>query len=381
MRRLPSGLAWIATALTLWLVACQPAPAAPRASAPPAPAAASAPAAGSDWDQVVAAAKAEGSVVCACPAHPGSRPVLQTFAQAYPEIKLEYNPVAIRDLGPRVKAERAGGQYLWDLYVGGPSQEVYDFKDAGFLDPIRTALLLPEVRDETRWNGGFQAAFHDVDQQYVFAYYQTADSYQVNRDLIPRGELETVRELLDPKYRGKMAWNDPRGGGPGSNRLGFIYYKLGENGVRQVLVDQQPAIAPNDQLIAEWAARGQYPILFGLAQQRLQPFRAQGLALNVQNAGNDPEVAYDAAGGGGVVLFSRAPHPNAAKVFLNWLLTAEVQAPLSKGSEANSRRVDVPFVDTDGVIRQGEPYVTAQSEDFIKKYRLPSVELAKQHLR
>lgn len=42
------------------------------------------------------------------------------------------------------------------------------------------------------------------------------------------------------------------------------------------------------------------------------------------------------------MLVNRAPHPNAAMVFLNWLLTKEGQTAWSKGMGYVSRRLDVP---------------------------------------
>jgi iron(III) transport system substrate-binding protein len=51
---------------------------------------------------------------------------------------------------------------------------------------------------------------------------------------------------------------------------------------------------------------------------------------------------------GNIGLVSRAPHPNAAKVFINWLLSREgqitVQAEYVKAlvGTSNSRRIDIP---------------------------------------
>ena len=45
-----------------------------------------------------------------------------------------------------------------------------------------------------------------------------------------------------------------------------------------------------------------------------------------------------------VLLFDRAPHPNAAKLFINWLLSKEGQQIWSAGAKQNSRRSDVAAV-------------------------------------
>jgi ABC-type Fe3+ transport system substrate-binding protein len=41
------------------------------------------------------------------------------------------------------------------------------------------------------------------------------------------------------------------------------------------------------------------------------------------------------------MLINRAPHPNAAKVFLNWLLSREGQTTWVQVTAQNSRRIDV----------------------------------------
>jgi iron(III) transport system substrate-binding protein len=51
---------------------------------------------------------------------------------------------------------------------------------------------------------------------------------------------------------------------------------------------------------------------------------------------------YVSAGFGSAMLVNKAPHPNAAKVFLNWLLAKEGQTAWSKAMGYVSRRLDVP---------------------------------------
>jgi iron(III) transport system substrate-binding protein len=50
------------------------------------------------------------------------------------------------------------------------------------------------------------------------------------------------------------------------------------------------------------------------------------------------------ASGGAISLVNRAPHPNAAKVLINWYLSREGQMAMQSvgGGSANSRRMDVP---------------------------------------
>src|SRR5437899_2027995 len=83
----------------------------------------------------------------------------------------------------------------------------------------RSALLLPEVRDESAWFGGFPGAFLDSEKEYVFSFQaeSTPQAY-VNRDVIPESELSTIQQLADPKWKGKIAFHDPRVDGAGNGR-------------------------------------------------------------------------------------------------------------------------------------------------------------------
>jgi len=70
------------------------------------------------------------------------------------------------------------------------------------------------------------------------------------------------------------------------------------------------------------------------------------LAKRGLNFGVIPEFkdmgAYVSDSFGGVSLMNRAPHPNAGKVFINWLLGKAGQTAWSKAMEQVSRRADVP---------------------------------------
>ena len=73
---------------------------------------------------------------------------------------------------------------------------------------------------------------------------------------------------------------------------------------------------------------------------------------------------------GSLALLNRAPHPNAAKVFINWLLSREGQTLFQKvisvpGDARNSRRIDVPkdHIPPDEQRRDGMPYFDTDNAD------------------
>ena len=306
-----------------------------RSTPPPA----SGPAA-TDWDGIVAAARREGKVVVSGPTRELWRTQLMSFEQAYPEVRVEYIGANSRDFWPRVFRERELGQYLWDLRVGGPDPQVFEARDRGALNPIRPFLLLPEVRDETKWFGGLDRMFFDREKKYAlgFVSYISFVAY-VNRDIIPKTELRSLRDLTDPRWRGKIVLQDPRGGA-GLSAIEMLLEVYGEGLVRDLLANQELVVANDLRQQAEWLIRGRYPIALGIVPDAFLAFQDQGLEINIQPIPEDTSAI--ATGTGGLQFFVRAPHPNAAKVFINWLLTPAVQARLSAATRMNSRRLDVP---------------------------------------
>ena len=293
-----------------------------------------------EWEETVAAAKREAKVVISGPTRELWRKVLVTFEQDFPEIKVEYTGANSRDFWPRVFRERELAQYLWDLRVGGPDPQVYAAKDKGVLDPVHSLLLLPEVVDESKWFGGLDGVFFDKEKKYVLGFVNYVSFMaHVNRDIIPETELKSVKDLIDPRWKGKIVIQDPRGGA-GLNALEVLLKLYGEDFVKDLLTKQSLVVAGDLRQQAEWVIRGRYPIAIGLVPDAFLVFQEQGLRLNIKPIKDSGRAI--STGTGGIQLLSRAPHPNAAKVYINWLLTKKVQTRLSAATRQNSRRLDVP---------------------------------------
>src|SRR5262249_57439103 len=113
----------------------------------------------------------------------------------------------------------------------------------------------------------------------------------------------------------------------------------------------------------EWGGRGRYPIAVGGDDTFVVEFRRQGLGQQVE-----PVALYSQLGGrqgpafGNAMLMNRAPHPNAAKVYLNWLLSQEGQSSWTRNTDRNSRRLDVPGPDR-AAPRPGVSYPIVNREE------------------
>ena len=72
---------------------------------------------------------------------------MEVFQQNFPKIKVNYTPGRISEIISRIMAEQRAGMRQADLVLGGTDILLGTLKDKGFLQPIRPALVLPEVLD------------------------------------------------------------------------------------------------------------------------------------------------------------------------------------------------------------------------------------------
>src|ERR1700752_1284598 len=83
------------------------------------------------WDRVLADAKKEGKLAVAGPPGTAYRDVMRGFEKKYPEISLEFQSFTPATFTARFSKERQAGQYLWDIYVTGPTGFGIAAKKAG----------------------------------------------------------------------------------------------------------------------------------------------------------------------------------------------------------------------------------------------------------
>jgi ABC-type Fe3+ transport system substrate-binding protein len=293
-----------------------------------------------DWDRTLAAAKREGSLIISAPSGAIWRERLAEFQKAYPEIKLSLSTFASRDFWPRVVKEREAGQYLWDLRVGGVDTPSYNLKNQGALLPVRPLLILPEVTDDANWHGGLDALFLDREKQFMPMFVATAtQSDYYNKVKIPDASDLTVQKLIDPKWAGKISLADPRAGSS-LNTLTVLDYLYGDDFIVKLMTNQKPVITKEPRQQLDWLASGRYPIAFGLPSAAFLEYGQRG--ARVEDFGTIPGLKLWSPGVGGVQIPNRNPHPNATKIYVNWLFSREVQARLMPAVQLNSRRKDVP---------------------------------------
>jgi ABC-type Fe3+ transport system substrate-binding protein len=317
-----------------------------------------------DWDTLVAAAKKEGQVVVQFPLGASFRLVMDEFAKAFPGVEPEMQQFPDSNaFVPKITQEWKAGIYTFDMACITVTPMLQDFKPAGFLEPLKPNIIRPDVMDDKAWFGGFDSRFADLTKSHVFRHeIQITKSVYLNTDLVKPDEIKALDDLLDPRWKGKIVTSDVT--------QGFIYTpstiireQKGEAWLKRLFVDQEPQIIRDRRQAIEALVRGKGAIGFGLHPIVMRDFIKESGAKNVLNP-DIPGAGFEA--GDTVVLYSNAPHPNAAKLFLNWLLSKEGQTVWSSNVKNNSARTDVPIVD-EGTAPGKVSYEKPTQEDWLPK--------------
>jgi iron(III) transport system substrate-binding protein len=292
-----------------------------------------------EWETTQRAAQKEGRLVVYGP--PGvdqQKLYTEIFQQTFPKIKVNYTPGRMSEIMSRIMAEQRAGMRQADLVLGGTDSLLGTLKEKGFLQPIRPVLVLPEILDTAAW---FKGKLWFADKEDKFIPMWRAVPYTaacVNTNLVKPNELKSYWDLLQPKWKGKIVSQDLRVGSA-RNQMYTLYARkdLGPEYLKRLYSEMDVTLSRNLPQIADWVAGGKFAIAIGgvdcddLAAKGLPvvPIHLEGVAA--VGAGTDPAS-----------WLASSPNTNAAKVFLNWILSRDGQTQFQKLTRENSLRVDIP---------------------------------------
>jgi ABC-type Fe3+ transport system substrate-binding protein len=349
---------------------------APAAYSQPSKAAGSA-----EWDILVDAAKKEGKVTVSIPASAEMRKQVEDqFKKRYGvevEVFTGRGSAAVRRMADEFKA----GVRYFDLHIGGSSSIVSGMLDEGILDPIEPWLALPEVKDPKQWWGGHLWVDNAKRFVYTFQAY-LSEVIWYNSDLVKPNEIRSLDDFLNPKWKGKIGYLDPRTPGAGDSTWAFMWRVKGEDYLKK-LAAQDLYLGRDQRQLAESLAKGRVAVMIGLSYYSYLPFLKAGLPI--KTLPTLKEGNYGTGGSGNLAIIKAPAHPNSTKVFVNWLLGREGQEIVSRALGQATRRLDVDtrFLRESGTIAAKDHMsvndflqIENQSEEKLDKVREPAAKVA-----
>jgi iron(III) transport system substrate-binding protein len=308
-----------------------------------------------EWEKLLAGAKKEGTLVVYGDAEGTHPDIMGAFTSEFPELKVVTVNGKGSVLAPRIVAERRAGKYLADVFVDGSTIPYRTLGEEAF-DPVPPALILPEVTDKSKWFGG-KHYYPDPKNQYIFMFEGSVDTgyLRVNTKTFKKNEFKSYWDVLNPKWKAKIVVYDPAESS--LQNIAILYYdpRVGREFITRLFGEMDVAISRERRQATDWLAQGIYPLCFFCRD--IEVATKQGLP--VDNAQVHEAASTIAPGGNAAIhLMSKAPHPNAARIFVNWYLTRKGQIAWQKvmntkvGEPSESMRIDIPKDEVPSEVRR-----------------------------
>ena len=340
-----------------------------------------------EWKKIIEAAKKEGKIVAGGPPTAILRQKYkETFEKRF-AVELELVSAPGPQNAGRATAEfKAGVRYFDVLHGGSGTLEplVYD----NVLAPFSDYMILPEIKDPRQWWGGHMWEDNVKTNRFIYSFsadFSTPPFY--NTDLVKPGDLSSYDDLLLPKWKGKIGFFEPRMPSAGQGLWGFLMKIKGKDFL-QKLAEQNLFISRDGKQIADALAKGTLAVGLGVSQRFVDPYIKTGLPIKPLMS--IKEGMGGSNGFGTVAVMKNAPHPNAAKVYINWLLGKEGQDLYGRALTQGTRRLDVETkwlakfdsaAAKDVMTPEEFEKVRFYGEDIITEWREPGGEFARKILK
>lgn len=273
---------------------------------------ASLPAQAQTWDETVAAAKKEGKVVFYNNLQPnGIEPLLSKFRAVYPSIQPEQIRLGSNPLIERFQTEFTAGRHLADVLITFPDERIVEGLKAGWM----AEWTPPELSN-------FPPAINEANKLYTLQYAREALIW--NKTLVkPADEPKEWTDLFDPKWKGKVGMNPPWRSVSIQQIVAFWEDKGITNSAEKLKANEVRFFEGSGGII-QAVVRGDVRIA-ELTDLPLNPLLEDGAPVGFVYPASGTTLSANKA-----FVAAKAPHPNAARVFVNWLMTKEGQEALQQ---------------------------------------------------
>jgi iron(III) transport system substrate-binding protein len=267
-----------------------------------------------DWNKVVAAAKTEGKVVfySGLVGSPSTAAIARAFEKQY-GITAEFLDLRISEIRERMRAEQVAGRVIGDVLTTSYNVTTSIEMNEGHIQPLKMFPNKARVRAASRIDNpsGTQAPV------YMLKY-----GILTNTRLVAAAdEPKSWKDLADPKWAGKILADDPRALGGGYNAFVAQHDKIGVEFLKK-LAAQKLTFSRDLRESERRVARGEFPVYAPFLFNDFSTLRGLPIKAIVPTEG----VAYVQFVAS---MIKNAPHPNAALLFINFLLSDEAQIILA----------------------------------------------------
>lgn len=317
------------------------------------------------WDSWLAGAKKEGKLVLGGPPSPDARTkVPEAFAKQF-GVTVEYLGGSSSDLANRLRTEQAANQYTVDLTLSGADTTYLVLYGQKMTEPVKPWLIHPEAIDPKAWRHG-SVWYMDPEQQYVVRVSDyLSQMVWINTEHVKVDAIKAWHDLLKPEYKGKIVAYDPVKNGSGAQMAAFLWTKFGADFVKQLFIEQEVKIVQDYTQLSDYLARGTYPVELAGRGEDHERLKKDGFKVQALGALSDA-AGTESAGFGLTNLLKNPPHPNAAKLFLNWILMKDGQSVWNNSQKTVSIRTDVDnsWLTEDIVPKPGLDYFDTYAWDY-----------------
>jgi iron(III) transport system substrate-binding protein len=257
----------------------------------------------SDWDKAVAEAKKEGKVVV----YNGTNfKIVRKLGDAFQKqygIAVEVLDGRASEIRERIRTEQAAGRFIGDVGYTGATSAALQAAEGAFQPhgelPLGKSLAEPLVD-----GGMFLPA--------------SAGNFAllINTNLV-KDDIKSWRDLEDPKWTGKVLSDDPRALGAGQVWFEVTYRTLGRD-FHEKIAAHKPVISRVFAESNRRIARGEFPVYLPFNVSEYQSLKGLPIKVIIPQEGI-PYVPF------GSSLLKGAPHPNAGRLFMNFLLEPDQQ--------------------------------------------------------
>jgi len=233
--------------------------------------------------------------------------IIKQFNQKYPAIKANYYRQGTTAVYERIIREIRAGMFSADVYggIGGLQAWLLAQKGilASYLSPERAAISSNLKDKDGYWTAAYTVSF-------VTAF----NSRQVSRADAPR----SYEDFLSPKWKGKMWLNEDD-----IEWYATMFEIMGQEKATQFmqrLTQQDLRFGREPSLAIELLCAGEFPMIIGIHFHHTERVKQKGCPVDwvaVEPGYNRPPIAISMA--------KNAPHPSAAKLFIDFVLSREGQ--------------------------------------------------------